>query len=476
MTVAWLVVVGGQSVLAQTVEKVADLTFGQFEGVGIGGYYPLDRFVQVGTNLWFTTERGGTYDVGTISRFDLVTREVVQVASMDESVNNNVGSGPESPLLMIGDEAYFTTKNGGVGDNGTISKINLTNGALTVLHHFPESGEPTGETPRGGLIKIGDSLFCTTSSGGTNNMGTIVRFNLTSNEVTYTHQFDGAATGRMPYEGFTKVGDAYYFTTFAGGTNTGTGFGNGAGTLGKLTFDEQDNPVITKLLDLPTGNTAFPAQNPLLVGTNSLYFMTVGNNANPGAIVRYDIDTGFWTNLFKFNTNAADVVQFGRQPGYNGLVEWQGDLYFITRQGGTNNQGVVAKFNIAASTVTKFVDLGGTGASSLGNPSLSYNTGLLVEEEGVTSIYFPISRGGAGNFGTIIRVVLTADEGIQLAYVREGNDLTLTWTGGKAPFTVESRSSLSEGEWTTVTNDLTERTFTTTIVDGDQFYRVGGAQ
>ena len=160
------------------------MNFVSNDGVGVGGYYPLDRFVQVGSNLWFTTERGGTYDAGTISRFDLVTREIVQVASLDESATNNVGSNPDGGLLVVGDEAYFTTKNGGAGDNGTIAKINLTDGLITVLHDFDASGEITGETPRGGLTLIGDSLFCTTSSGGSNDMATILRFSLTSNAVS----------------------------------------------------------------------------------------------------------------------------------------------------------------------------------------------------------------------------------------------------------------------------------------------------
>ncbi|HEX5222822.1 MAG TPA: choice-of-anchor tandem repeat GloVer-containing protein [Verrucomicrobiae bacterium] len=449
------------------------------DGVGVGGYYPLDRFVQAGTNLWFTTERGGTYDAGTISRFDLVTREIVQVASLDESATNNVGSNPDGGLLVVGDAAYFTTKNGGAGDNGTIAKINLTDGLITVLHDFDASGEITGETPRGGLTLIGDSLFCTTSSGGSNDMGTILRFSLTSNAVSWVHHFDGANTGRQPYEGFTKAGDAYYFTTFAGGTNNGSGFGNGAGVLGRMTFDEADNPVITKVLNLNTGYTAFPAQNPVLVGTNSLYFTTVGNNPAPGALVRYDIDTGLATNVFYFSNNATAQALYGKQPGYNGLTEWLGELYFMSRQGGTNNQGVIAKFNIASNTVTKLVDLGGTGETSVGYPSLSYNSGLIVEETNRFFIYYPVSRGGANTqvtsgCGTIVRVALPAPP-IQSAIKSTGvGEVTLTWTGGYLPFSVQSCSDLTTGVWNNVVEGATNRSVTLSNLTDRAFFRVAG--
>ena len=59
---------------AQTVEKVLDFTFsGDDSGSGVGSYAPLDRFTVVGTSLWFTTSKGGTYDAGTIARLDLAT-------------------------------------------------------------------------------------------------------------------------------------------------------------------------------------------------------------------------------------------------------------------------------------------------------------------------------------------------------------------------------------------------------------------
>ncbi|MGC3960047.1 MAG: hypothetical protein QM813_19590 [Verrucomicrobiota bacterium] len=136
---------------AQVVEKVVDLNIASS---GPGG--PLDRFTQIGTNLWFTTEKGGVFDpAGTISRYDLVTREVTVVASLQ----NSTGTSPESSLLAIGDEAYFTTKSGGTGNAGTIAKINLNDGTVTALYHFPPNnattrgnGTQTGATSRSGLV------------------------------------------------------------------------------------------------------------------------------------------------------------------------------------------------------------------------------------------------------------------------------------------------------------------------------------
>ena len=476
-----VVAVGFQSSAraAQVVEKVADLSFANVDGVGVGGYYPLDRFTQAGTNLWFTTERGGTYDEGTISRFDLGTGEIVQVASMDETVQNNIGSRPEGSILVAGNFGYFTTKNGGLGDNGTIARIDLTTGVITALHHFPESGSPDGETPRGGLTLIGDTLFCTTSGGGTNNMGTILGFSLVSNAVSFVHHFDGAATGRQPYDGFAKVGDAYYFTTFTGGTNSGTGVGNGAGTLGRMVFNGEGHPVIEKVWDLPVGHTQFPASTPTPVGSNTLYFLTVGPTAAPGAIVRYDIAAGTGSVAFTFRTNAPEPVLYGRQPGYSGLVEWQGDLYFTSRLGGTNNTGVIAKFNIASNTVTKLADLNGTGIDALGSGSSSFNAGTIVEVTNRFYAYFPITRGGAftgvtGGAGTIVRVALPAPP-IQLALAKADEGLALSWTGGYAPFAVQATGDVTGG-WTNLVENVSGRSTALPAPMAPAFYRVIGSE
>lgn len=117
-TLTLAVLAGVMPLNAQTVEKVVDLDFVAVDGVGFGGYTPLAGLTQVGTDLWFTTDKGGTFDAGTISRLDLVTRDVVEVASFD----NTTGTGSESALLIIGDEGYFTTKSGGTGNAGRLPR------------------------------------------------------------------------------------------------------------------------------------------------------------------------------------------------------------------------------------------------------------------------------------------------------------------------------------------------------------------
>lgn len=463
---------------AQIVEKVADLNIA---GGGPGG--PLDRFTQVGTNLWFTTAKGGIFDPrGTVSRYDLVTHEVTVVASL----GNEQGSSPESSLLVIENEGYFTTKSGGTGNAGTIAKINLINGVVTVLYNFPENspenranGMQTGSTSRSGLTRIGDELWATTSLGGTSNRGTIVKYDLTSGVTTLVTNLDGPMLGGQAFDGFTAAGtNGWYFTTFSGGSTFATpGLPLGAGTLGRLTFDEAGHAVISRLVDLPDGYTQFPGLSPTWVGGNSLYFATTGPNDAPGAIIRYDLDTGTWTNLFSFPQ--ATALEIGSRPGYSGLTEFRGDLYFINRQGGTNassptaTAGTVMKYNIASNTVTKLADLGGpVGPQSLGSASGFFGSGTLVEENGRHYIYYPLTAGGAYNNGTIIRIDLAA---FRVKITPEpGQQIRLSWDGGYPPFTVQQRTHPVEGDWENVAQGLMDRFLVLPATNAAAYYQVIG--
>ncbi len=463
---------------AQIVEKMTDLNIANS---GPGG--PLDRFTQVGTNLWFTTEKGGVFDPrGTISRYDLVTREVVVVASL----GNDQGSSPESSLLVIDDEGYFTTKSGGTGNAGTIAKINLTNGIVTVLYDFPQNnaenrtnGVQTGATSRSGLTRIGDELWATTSGGGISNRGTIVKYDLNSGLTSLVTNLDGPQFGGQAFDGFTAAGtNEWYFTTFTGGSTFATpGLTLGAGILGRLTFDEEGNAVISRAIDLPGGYTQFPGLAPTLVGTNTLYFTTTGPNDSPGAIIRYDIDTGTWTNLFSFPQETA--LDIGSRPGYSGLTEFRGDLYFINRLGGTNaasptsTAGTVMKYNIASNTVTKLADLGGpVGPESLGSASGFFGSGTLVEENGRHYIYYPLTAGGAYNNGTIIRIDLAAFR-IKVG-PEPDNQIRISWDGGYPPFAVQQRTNLLEGDWEDVVQNLTDHFVVLPATNSAAYYQVIG--
>jgi uncharacterized repeat protein (TIGR03803 family) len=212
------------------------------------------------------------------------------------------------------------------------------------------------------------------------------------------------------------------------------------------------------------------------VGTNSLFFGTTGPNSTPGAIIRYDMDAKVWTNLFSFSTNAENALAYGTRPGYSAFVEWLGELYFLTRNGGSSNYGIVAKYNIASNTVVKLADLEGQGGLALGRATGIFdNTGLIVEEFDRFYIYYTVTSGGENNRGTILRVALPAPPIIASLATDETNALRLTWTGGYPPFTVQSCSRLPDGEWMNEAEGLTLRSMAISASESARYFRIVGS-
>jgi hypothetical protein len=518
--VMFAVLLAVQSVNAYTtnlVEKVADLNFSldSIDAYGRGEAKPLDRFTQVGSNLWFTTSLGGYFNVGTVSRFDLTTHQVVEVASLD---NQNTGLTPESPLTVIGDEAYFTAVKGGVSNWGVIVKIDLTDGTLTPVFTFGTNGlnaskyQITGSSPRAGLTQIGDDLWTVTQSGGISNRGVVLKYNLTTGTPTVVTNLDGPVLGGQPTDGFTKIGNAWYFVTAIGGTTyhttnyptlvlpdgSTTSYSNymslGAGTLNRLIFDANGNPVVNTLASVPGGYSQGLYVAPIGVGTNSIYFPSIGPNSLPGAILRYDISTGLLTNLISFPTNPIFGQAYGVRPGYSGLVEWLGELYFINRLGGTNGDysssvgswggGTVVKWNIASNTIIKLADLGNANLSiDLGSPSGFFGTGTIVQETNRFYIYYPLTSGGANNYGSIIRVLLPPQP-IQpsLVLTNHSTNILVSWSGGYPPFDVVTNSdfSVATTNWTaavtniTATDNTTNWSVTLPLAGASTYYRIRG--
>ena len=470
---------GAQS--TNPVAKLADLYFSTSGGSGYGPDYPTCRFTAVGTNLWFTSQLGGTFGMGGVFAFDPASSNVTQLASLD----NNSGKSPYASLLLVGANAWFTTASGGTGNKGCLTSIDTNTCAVTGVFSFPTNAD-YGWTPKSTPVLIGGDLWFFTSSGGfspgstslTNQRGAIVKFSLANRTLTPMFYLDGTNHGAQPLgSGFARVDNDYYFTTFSGGTNSGTGFPNGAGTLEKLTLTSDGTPVVTKLIDLPTGATAFPGADPVPVGTNLLYFTTVGSAAAPGAFIRYEISSGQWSNVFTFVTNAGPALQFGKQPGYCTPVLYNEELYFTTAQGGVSNKGVVAKLTLANHAVTKLADLEVNGGQALGSEP-KYNSGLIVADpaSGHNALHLLISKGGANFRGTILSVALPAPPLVASLSRIGPENFQLAWSGGYAPFSVDRTPSLTGGGWTTNwAAGLYTNALSLSGADAQGFFRVGSA-
>lgn len=389
---------------------------------------PYDTPIVIGNELWFTSEKGGEVGFGTVSSFNLanntLTLRVGDLGVPDDETFYDQGNTPTSSLVRDGNVLYYTTTKGGTGDKGTLNAYDMATGTNTVLWNSPSSSPNTNpNTPSGSVAvvdrgELGKDVYFMTGNGGDGagtgsgtGLGTIQRYNTLTGLTTTVHEFSGGATeGRQPFEGFTKVGNALYFTTFTGG-NSGTGASNGVGTLGMLDVTTSGGEVLSTLAMLPLGDgsTRFAAHNPFYsTAANSLFFTTVGNATQPGSLQSYDMTTGTLTTLYELTGAATSSGPFpeGRFI-YGSVYQWEDSLFYTTIQGGLYGGGTINEFNLETGTNSVLFDLDSTTGDNLGGEARG---GLVFSDwDGLPSLYLLTRQGGMYDHGTLLRIYLTPE-------------------------------------------------------------------
>jgi uncharacterized repeat protein (TIGR03803 family) len=198
-----------------TERVLYSFTGGEKGGSSTDGAEPEAGLIAVGSELYGTTFAGGAYFYGGGTVFEVSTsgKESVLHSFCSQSSCTD-GQSPAAGLIAVGSELYGTTQSGGATGQGTVFEVN-TSGKERVLHSFcSRSGCPDGDGPLGGLIAVGNALVGTTQGGGTyynGTYGTIFEVSKSGKERVL-HSFD-FSDGAAPYAGLTGVGSELYVTT-----------------------------------------------------------------------------------------------------------------------------------------------------------------------------------------------------------------------------------------------------------------------
>lgn len=222
---------------------------------GNDGSYPNGSLIQATDgNLYGMNNGGGVNSGGTIFKITIAGAYTVLRA-----FNSADGYYPYGDLVQGTDGNFYgTTSTGGTNGFGTIFKITPA-GAYTVLRNL--SANTDGSSPRGSLIQYTDGNFYgTTSAGGTNGAGTIFKISSTGT-FQVIKQLNAATTGSIP-QGKLLVGSDgnFYGLTSSGGSNN-------AGTIFKVT----STGILTVLRHLSlTADGGKPFGGLIIAPTNTL--------------------------------------------------------------------------------------------------------------------------------------------------------------------------------------------------------------
>lgn len=169
-----------------------------------------------GKTLYGIATYGGVYSNGTVFRVSTDGTSFTNLYSFSATTNNSMlglntnsdGANPYGGLALSGNTLYGTTSDGGSFGSGTVFAINTDGTGFKVLHSFTAFA-PTnsdGALPHGDLFLSGNTLYGTTTYGGGFGNGTIFSILLPANPPQLTMTRSGAGvilSWPQDAEGFT---------------------------------------------------------------------------------------------------------------------------------------------------------------------------------------------------------------------------------------------------------------------------------
>jgi uncharacterized repeat protein (TIGR03803 family) len=152
------------------------------------GIYPVAGLILSGNTLYGTASGGGSWDAGTVFAFNTVNTNGMGFTNLYNFTGlaynssfiytNSAGIHPLAGLILSGNTLYGTANSGGKNGTGTVFAINTNGTGFKTLYSFTAvdqtySTNSDGAYPDGGLILSGNTLYGTTSQGGSSGYGTV---------------------------------------------------------------------------------------------------------------------------------------------------------------------------------------------------------------------------------------------------------------------------------------------------------------
>ncbi len=257
---------------------------------------------------------------------------------------NGPGAYPEAGFVLDGNTLYGLAQGGGINGWGTIFSLNTNGGSFTNLHNFTFRD---GQNPTSPLLFSGGMLFGSTASGGANAVGTL--FKVSTNGVGFTNLYSFSYQGGYPYTNsdganplgaLIRVGNTLYGTASSGGSNA-------CGTVFAINTDGSGFAPLHQFSGLAgvlqTNRDGANPQSGLVLYGNALYGTAVnGGQFGNGTVFRLNLDGTGFSVLYQFTAanNVAGTNADGAHPS-GGLIESGGVLYGTASAGGLEGFGTV---------------------------------------------------------------------------------------------------------------------------------------
>lgn len=337
------------------------------------GENPSAGLVALNGTLFGTTSLGGTSDFGIV--YKVTTSGKAQIVHSFLGRPGSDGATPYAGLVAVEGALYGTTYNGGLSgrDYGTVYEVK--SGAERVVCSL--KGIKGAVNPDAGVVAVNDAFYGTSYYGGTSGDGTVYKC-ATSGAQQVLHSFKGAADGANPYASLVAFKGELYGTTSEGGTN-------GDGAVFKITTSGAEK--IIHSFD-PYIDGANPL-SPLTVLDGALYGTTNNGGQNDGGTVYKINPSGTLRVIYAFKGKPDGAFPYG------GLIAAGRTLYGTTQGGGKHNDGTVYKMTTSGieQVLHSFTGVAPDGESP--NGGLVLLNGML---------YGTTYWGGKGTYGIVYKI------------------------------------------------------------------------
>ena len=250
------------------------------------GANPLAGLILSGDRLYGVGAGGGSLGYGTV--FALNTNGTGFTTLHSFAGPPSEGWNPLGGLILSGTNLYGTTEYGGSSGKGTVFVLTTNGAGFTTLHHF--AGAPgDGGNPYAGLILSSNILYGATWAGGSSNKGAVFAGNTDGTGFTNLYRFTATAgplatnsDGVAPYGGLVLSGNILYGAALRGGSS-------GNGTVFSLALPLPQLTIIRSganvILTWPTNGAGFNYTGFILQSTTNLVSTAVWSAVFPVPVV-----------------------------------------------------------------------------------------------------------------------------------------------------------------------------------------------
>jgi hypothetical protein len=366
--------------------------------------------------LMIITEKGGTYDLGTLLTFDPLENKVERLLDF----KGPEAAFPSGSLLQAQNgKLYGVSADGGAYNLGSLFEFDPEH--LQLETKFDFDGE-NGINPRIGMIQANNGkLYGTTSMGGTgidslnanSTSGTLFEFDPVTDILTKKIDFNGVPKGKFPVGKLVQGKNGkIYGTTDGGGTSELT-YGLGVGTL--FEWDPATETFEKKVDFQMENDSGFEPNGSMILDISGSMYGTTRNGGHfqdmnefgGGILYNWDPDHNSYQKKYVF-----DSLEKGFRPIGGLVLADNGNYYGCTESGGIffheahkmpERNGVLFEYNPLSGVYTKKIDFRTeeTGYYPMGdllkahNGKLyginkaggAYSQGVLFEYDPATNIF-----------------------------------------------------------------------------------------